>query len=121
MAKSVLIVEDEPQIREILRRQLEISGYTSRGVATGEEALEIVAQEPPDVIVLDINLPGMSGFEMLETLRKNPDTARIGVVMLTAQDGYDDVIRGYNGGCTYYVPKPYRLRELLHGLALATR
>jgi DNA-binding response OmpR family regulator len=119
MSKVVLIVEDEAQIRNILVRQLEMSGYTARGVETGEEALATVLKDPPDIVLLDVGLPGIDGFETLSRLRANPATKDIAVVMLTGQDADDSVMRGYSEGCAYYVPKPYRLTELLRGLDIA--
>ena len=119
MAKRVLIVEDDPQVRSILCRQLEASGYEPQAVGSGEHALVIAASEPPAAIVLDVNLPGIDGFETLERLRANPVTSRLGVVILSGQHSDDQVIRGYAGGCSYYVPKPYRLSDLLRGLEMA--
>jgi DNA-binding response OmpR family regulator len=120
MKKSVLIIEDDPVLQNILWRQLALSGYTPHSVCSGEEALEIANEEPPAVILLDLGLPGMSGFDTLERLHANEKTREIKVIMLTGQDADADVMRGYQSGCFYYIPKPHRLSELLRGLDMAT-
>jgi DNA-binding response OmpR family regulator len=117
--KSVLIVEDDRVLQNILWSQLALSGYMPHSVCSGEEALEIAAAEPPAAILLDVGLPGMSGFDTLERLHANQKTQDIKVIMLTARDADEDVIRGYQSGCFYYIPKPHRLSELLRGLAMA--
>lgn len=118
MLNHVLIVEDDPAIRGLLCRQLEKSGYDPAAVERGEDALRIAAVRPPDVILLDVALPGIDGWETLSRLQSNARTARIPVVMLTGSGMPDDIIRGYRAGAAYYVPKPYSLDELLRGLRI---
>jgi CheY-like chemotaxis protein len=116
---KLLLVEDDPTLRSILRRQLEPRGYVTQSVASGEEALEVSTRETPEVILLDVNLPGINGFETLARLQQTPATAEIPVILLTVKDGTDDLMRGYKAGCVYYIPKPFSLEELLRGLEIA--
>jgi DNA-binding response OmpR family regulator len=121
MNKSVLIVEDDPVLQNILWSQLALSGYTPHLACSGEDALAIAAAEPPAAILLDVGLPGMSGFDTLDRLQANQKTRDIKVIMLTGQDTDADMTRGYQAGCFYYLPKPHRLSDLLRGLAMATK
>jgi DNA-binding response OmpR family regulator len=116
---QVLIVEDNDQLREFLRAQLEFYGYQPTATGTGESALELAIRECPDVILLDINLPGIDGFETLKRLRAMPSTRDVPVILLTERSANQDVITGYNMGAAYYVPKPFRLDDLVHGIQIA--
>lgn len=116
--KRILIVEDTPELRTDLAEQLVDGGYESQAVGSGEEALEAIARSAPDVILLDIGLPGMSGWDFLTRLREDPGHAAIPVVILTGHDATAELIRGYGLGVCYYVTKPWDKHELLRGLQI---
>ncbi len=111
MNAMVLVVDDEPHIVEVLRAYLEREGYRVRTSGDGEEALALARREPPDVMVLDVMLPGRSGFDLLRALRA--DGSRAGVIMLTARDDVIDRVTGLELGADDYVVKPFEPRELV--------
>jgi CheY-like chemotaxis protein len=119
MNPRILIVEDDPSVRVALLGQLASNGYSPEGVASGEEAILKAQSEAPDVILLDLGLPGMSGWETLQRLQDDSQTRQIPAVILTAHSMPEEIIRGYAAGAVYFIPKPYDLAELLRGLKLA--
>lgn len=119
MSVKVLIVEDYQPIRELAVRILRAHGYTPVEVGSGEDALAAAPVEKPDIIMLDVGLPGIDGWETLEILQKDPDTAHIPVVIVTAMGRGDDIVRGYSLGAVCYIVKPYRIDNLLHALDVA--
>ncbi len=119
MAARVLIVDDEAGIRELCRVNLALAGYDVVEAADGFQALERIAQAKPDVIFLDVLMPGMSGWELLAKLREDEATAQIPVVMLTALDSEDDQIRGWEGGVVDYLTKPFNPLSLADWAAAA--
>ena len=121
MKKFVLIVEDEDDIRELVSYHLLKEGYQVAGVASGEEALEIAERQVPDLILLDVMLPGMDGFAVCRRLRATPRTADVAVMMLTAKSEEADIVRGLNEGATDYVTKPFSPRVLLARVRAALR
>ncbi|MGQ9457683.1 MAG: response regulator transcription factor [Anaerolineae bacterium] len=119
MGESVLIVEDEPKIADFLRRGLTFEGYQVRVAYTGEEALAMVRETPPDLVVLDIMLPGIDGMEVCRRLRKNhPD---LPILMLTARDAIPDRVAGLDAGADDYLGKPFAFDELLARLRALLR
>lgn len=113
----LLVVDDEPNIRELLSASLRFSGFRVASAATGEEALSSVAAERPDLIVLDVMLPDLDGFTVVERLRDQsqwPQPAdHVPVLMLTAKDGTSDKVTGLAAGADDYVTKPFSLEELI--------
>jgi sigma-B regulation protein RsbU (phosphoserine phosphatase) len=109
----LLIVEDEEEIRELLRERLAMAGHGVIGVACGDDALRVIEREPVDVIILDAGLPGMDGFELLESLRRTHPPTRLPVVMLTGLSGREDIVRGLRLGANDYVAKPLDFPILL--------
>jgi two-component system KDP operon response regulator KdpE len=107
---SVLVVDDEPQIRRALSLNLGVRHYDVREAATGEEALAIVAAEQPDVVLLDLGLPGMNGMAVLETLRQYQGVA---VIVLTARDDELSRIDALEAGADDYVTKPFGMTDLV--------
>lgn len=103
----VLIVDDEPGIRELCRVNLALAGHEVVEAADGSEGLKQAAAMRPDVILLDVLMPGMSGWEVLEQLRADEATKSIPVVMLTALNSEDDQIRAWEGGVVDYLTKPF--------------
>lgn len=119
MAESVLIVEDEPKIADFLRRGLTFEGYQVRVAYTGEEALAMVRESPPELVILDIMLPGIDGMEVCRRLRKNhPD---LPILMLTARDAIPDRVAGLDAGADDYLVKPFAFDELLARLRALLR
>jgi DNA-binding response OmpR family regulator len=119
MGESVLIVEDEPKIADFLRRGLTFEGYQVQVAYTGEEALAMVREASPDLIILDIMLPGIDGMEVCRRLRKNhPD---LPILMLTARDAIPDRVAGLDAGADDYLVKPFAFDELLARLRALLR
>lgn len=111
MTERILVVEDDENLRLPLVDNLEDEGFEIEQASTGEIAIEKARRQAFDVIVLDIMLPGMSGYEVCKILRNEGSTA--GILMLTARSLEDDVVTGFDAGADDYLTKPYRLRELL--------
>lgn len=109
----VLVVEDEPDIAALVAYQLTREGYRVETAGTGPEAMQAVGRDAPDVIVLDRMLPGLSGDEVLKSLRSEPATAGIPVLMLTALKEQGDRIEGLELGADDYLAKPFSPRELV--------
>jgi two-component system KDP operon response regulator KdpE len=109
-AAAILVVDDEPQIRRVLRTTLVASGYTMREARTGEEALEKIREEMPQLAIIDINLPGMSGFEVCREMREACD---IPIIMLSVRNTEPDKVRALDAGADDYVVKPFGIQELL--------
>ena len=109
--RTVLVVDDEPTISEIVARYLERAGYATSTAADGLEAIRLVDESRPDLVVLDVMLPDLDGFEVIRLMRENG--SRTPVVFLTARDATDDKIRGLTLGGDDYVTKPFSLEELV--------
>ncbi|MEX0843629.1 MAG: response regulator transcription factor [Balneolaceae bacterium] len=108
---KVLVVEDEPSLIFTLRDTLESEGYDVVVSEEGTKAVEMVNEHKPDLMILDIMLPGLSGYDILETLRKDKYT--LPVIMLTAKDQEPDKVKGLNLGADDYLTKPFSVKELL--------
>ncbi|MDG1117128.1 MAG: phosphate regulon transcriptional regulator PhoB [Flavimaricola sp.] len=109
----VLIVEDEPAQREVLSYNLEAEGFRTSKAENGEEALMMVAEETPDVIVLDWMLPSVSGIEVCRQLKTRAETKGVPIIMLSARSEEVDKVRGLETGADDYVVKPYSVSELM--------
>ena len=110
---SVLVVDDDPDVCDLVTYKLEQSGFEVRRASDGDAALREVARQVPDLVLLDIMMPGISGLEVLERWRSDVATAAIPVVMLTAKAQENDVERGFELGADDYVIKPFSPRELV--------
>lgn len=110
-AAKVLVVDDEPNIRELLSEALELNGFAVRTVSDGRRALEEVARERPDIIVLDVMMPGLDGFTVARRLGEAGDSPL--VLFLTAKDAVPDRIAGLTAGGDDYVTKPFSLEEVV--------
>jgi DNA-binding response OmpR family regulator len=106
-SREIMVVEDEGYLRGLIRLALERAGYRVRDVADGEAALEAVAQRRPDLILLDVDLPGIDGFVVCQRLKEDPSTAGIPILMLTAMAEDADRRRGLGVGADGYVAKPF--------------
>lgn len=109
----VLLVEDEANLRTSLGFILECEGFQVALAASGEEGLALARTAPPDAVVLDINLPGIDGFETCERLRRDPRTRGVRILMVSARAGVDDVVRGFETRADDYVTKPFHPKVLL--------
>ena len=109
-AKSILVVDDEKRIVEIVRAYLEREGYRVTAAYEGDTALELARREHPDLIVLDLMLPGVSGWDICRALRKESD---VPIIMLTARDDVTDRVVGLELGADDYVTKPFEPKELV--------
>jgi two-component system phosphate regulon response regulator PhoB len=110
---TVLLVEDEPAQREVLAYNLEAEGFRVVQAADGEEALMLVEEAAPDLIVLDWMLPHVSGIEVCRRLKMSPETRSIGIIMLSARAEEVDRVRGLETGADDYIIKPYSVVELM--------
>lgn len=111
--ERILIVEDEEDIQELVRYNLAQDGYHAVVMATGEDALAEVLRNPPRLILLDLMLPGMGGLEVCKTLKSNPKTLNIPIIMLTARSEESDIIVGLELGAEDYITKPFSPKVLL--------
>lgn len=112
MALTFLIVEDDPAIALALIDHFEAEGYGVVSSATGEDALELIHQYHPHLLIADISLPQMDGYDLVRKMRKVPAYRLLPVIFLTARGQVEDRIRGYQLGCDVYVSKPFDLGEL---------
>ena len=113
MSTTVCVVEDEEDIREILEIQLKREGYRVILAESGEQGLMKIQEQIPDLILLDLMLPGMNGFDVCRTIRADKATCRIPIIMLTARSEEADIITGLELGADDYVIKPFRPREII--------
>jgi two-component system alkaline phosphatase synthesis response regulator PhoP len=111
--RSVVIVEDDEDIGDSIRYNLEREGFRVRVAATGEEALNVILERPPSLILLDLNLPHMSGLELCRRLRHESTTSRVPILILTARTDESDKVLGLNLGADDYITKPFGMRELV--------
>lgn len=113
MTKTILIADDEPNIVISLEYLLQRDGYRVVVARDGQEALDAIAAGPPDLVLLDVMLPRVSGFEVCQTVRENPALAGMPIVMLTAKGREVEVIKGLALGANAYITKPFSTQELL--------
>jgi two-component system phosphate regulon response regulator PhoB len=110
---KVLVVEDERDIAALVSYHLTKEGYRVRTAETGQEALSAITTERPDLVILDLMLPGLSGYEVLSEMRRRPESASLPVVVLTARRDEADRVKGLELGADDYVTKPFSPRELV--------
>ena len=110
---SILIVEDEPALAELLRYNMEVAGFGARVVASGDEAELVLREERFDLVLLDWMLPGVTGIELCRRIRQNAETKTLPVLMLTARGEEADRVRGLSTGADDYVVKPFSVVEVI--------
>lgn len=121
MTHRILVVDDEPDITALVAYHLAKAGYRVSTAANGTDALKTATEQRPDVVVLDLMLPGLSGLDVLQVLRKQEDTRDVGVIMLTARREEADRIRGLALGADDYLTKPFSPNELTLRVAAIIR
>ena len=112
MAQRILVVDDTPQNVKLFTDLLTVKGYTVTSATNGEEALACIAAEPPDLVLLDVMMPGLSGYEVCRKIRENPATALLPVVMATSLDPHQERIKGIEAGADDFLSKPVNQAEL---------
>jgi DNA-binding response OmpR family regulator len=110
---SVLIVEDDEMLVKVLERLLSVSGFEVEAADNGETALELAEATQPDLMILDCMLPGMHGFEILRRMKESDALKGIPVILLSAQDREEDIVRGLSLGASDYIVKPFKAKELV--------
>ncbi|MCK4305938.1 MAG: response regulator [Candidatus Eisenbacteria sp.] len=120
-SKHILVVEDEQDIRELLEYNLSREGFTVSCAGCGEDGLELAQAKRPDLVVLDLMLPGIDGLEVCRRLRKDPDSENIPIVMLTAKGEESDIVAGLEVGADDYVTKPFSAKVLISRIRAVLR
>lgn len=121
MTHRVLVVDDEPDITALVAYHLAKAGYRVSTAANGADALRAAREERPDIVVLDLMLPGVSGYEVLQELRRKEETRDVGVILLTARREETDRIKGLSLGADDYLVKPFSPQELALRVAAVLR
>jgi DNA-binding response OmpR family regulator len=111
-----MVVDDSPDLVEIVRITLESKGFTVRCAYDGLEVFDVLKKQKPDLVILDVMMPEMDGFEVLTRLKCNPATASIPVILLTIKGRPEDVMGGYKRGAEIYLTKPFTKDHLLAGI-----
>jgi putative two-component system response regulator len=118
---TILIVDDQPTNLQILGKRLQLENYTIMAAMNGKIALEMVEERKPDLILLDIMMPEMSGFEVCEKLKNNPTSQNIPIIFLTAKTDTEDIVKAFNLGAVDYISKPFNYAELLSRIKTHTQ
>lgn len=116
--KTILVVDDDPDVATIIRGILNSGDYKVQCVNSGRELFMRLQEEKPDLIILDVKMPEMDGFQVLKRLKAAPDTSSIPVMLLTGKGQYTDVLAGYELGSDYYMNKPFTSAQLINGVQL---
>jgi len=119
--KRILVVEDEEDILELVRYNLAKEGYDVHGVQSGEDALKKIKISLPDLLILDLRLPGLDGFEVCKTLKSDPKSKSIPIIMLTAKAEEADIVTGLELGAEDYITKPFSPKVLVARVRTALR
>ncbi len=120
MTRDVLLVDDDPVLLEVLSTVLDLEEFTVVTADDGEQALAAVARHRPQVVVCDVAMPGIDGFEVCRRLKADPDTSQLPVVLLTAHGGTQERQAGLDAGCDAYLTKPFSPLELIERLREVT-
>jgi two-component system phosphate regulon response regulator PhoB len=121
VSHRILVVDDEPDITALVAYHLARAGYRVSTATTGPDALRAAREERPDIVVLDLMLPGVSGYEVLRELRQRPETREVGVILLTSRREEADRIKGFSLGADDYLTKPFSPQELTLRVAALLR
>ena len=118
MKPLVLVVDDNPESLEMVAALLRTRGFDVDTAVDGPGALDSLDRHRPDVVLLDVMMPAMSGMEVLDRIRASPQHAAIPVILVTGRSSDEDMLEGYKFGADYYIRKPFTPRQLLHGIGL---
>ena len=110
--KTVIIVEDEPDAAEMFAEMMRVSGYNVKKIHNSKSAIAIILDKNPDLVILDVMMPDISGFDVLRTMRKNPDLEKIPVILVSAKSMPSDIKTGMDAGASHYLTKPVSFLDL---------
>jgi DNA-binding response OmpR family regulator len=113
VARRVLVVDDDPGVVRLVRANLQVEGFEVTAAANGAECLLAVDAQYPDLIILDVMMPVLDGFQTLRLLKEKPETASIPIIMLTVRGSDADVLHGWANGVDLYLTKPFETSELI--------
>jgi len=111
--KEILIVEDQEELRQLECLLLGSRGYLVEGVADGNAALDYLKSRKPDLVLLDVMLPGIDGFEVCRQIRSSDETSHIPVIMITARNSREDMVKGEQAGANMYMTKPFKSEKVI--------
>ncbi len=112
MKQTIIVLEDDADIANLVRHHLQLAGFTVKVCDAGDQVIPLARKQPPTLFLLDIMVPGGSGFEVCRQIRESRDLARIPIIFLTARAGEEDRVRGLDLGADDYITKPFGMREL---------
>jgi diguanylate cyclase (GGDEF)-like protein len=113
IGKRILVVDDDRNLRKIIQTNLELAGYDVTTAANGDEALKLLDGMQPDLVVLDVMMPMMDGYEVARRIRRHPSNTHVPIIMLTAKSEVEDKLAGFDAGADDYITKPFGPQELL--------
>jgi len=113
---TIMVIDDHPDILDIVKTILERSGYVVQVANSGMEVFSLLEENKPDLIILDIMMPQMDGLKVLQQLKGNADYSSIPVILLTVKVQHEDVLKGYKLGADYYITKPFNSSQLIIGI-----
>ena len=116
--RNVLVVDDEPHILNLVRMTLDDERFDVHGAQSAHEALQLVKDAPPDIIILDLMMPGINGYELCQAFRENPHTKEVPIVILSAKSQMSDKLHAIDVGADDYITKPFDPMELLRRIKL---
>ncbi len=114
--RTIVVVDDDPDLVTILRLILEHNGFNVVCAYSGRQLFSALEDHKPDLIILDVMMPHMHGFEVLNRLKGNSETASIPVILVTAKIQFENILEGYKSGADYYIPKPFTKSQLMEGI-----
>ncbi len=116
--KTILIVEDDADSRAALCTMIEALGHSHTSFGTAKEALLGIKEQKIDLALLDIMMPEMNGYELLQEIKKIPQFKELPIIMVTAKDGDSEILEGYQFGADYYITKPFTMKQLEYGIKI---
>ncbi len=117
MKKVILVADDSPTIRKFVTISLKMNGYEILSASDGMEALELLPQKPIDLVITDLNMPNVDGFELIRTIRENIDYRDVPIIILSSLDKKEDIDRGLKYGADSYLIKPFNQKLVLYEIS----
>jgi DNA-binding response OmpR family regulator len=108
----IVVADDDPVLRELLQMKLQAEGHTVALASNGTDAIRLATVDQPELLVLDVVMPGLDGLEVTRRLRAQPETATLPIVLLTGRDTDPDIVAGWKSGANYYITKPFVIEHL---------